>query len=91
MSHFEITLLVVILTGLCLATHYLDAKFNWRLADWFNGTTQNPFNAPMSQTAAAASSEQEETIRALKERIQVLEAIVTEPGYELNQKINALK
>ena len=37
-----------------------------------------------------STAEKDKTIEELKERIQVLERIVTEPSYELNRKINNL-
>lgn len=38
----------------------------------------------------AQQAQQSERIKALEERIEVLEAIVTDKSYDLKQKINAL-
>ncbi len=72
-----------------LAAAWLDEKYQWRLIDWMNGTTSNPFKTKQ-QRFQRALSEKDAQIEALIERVQVLEKIVTEPAYELNQKINQL-
>ncbi len=90
MNAFHITLLVVGSTTLYLAAAWLDSRKNWKLVDWFNGKTSNPFIADEAQKAQAAINTKDKEIKELKERIQVLEKIVTEPAYELNKKINAL-
>ncbi|MGS2721040.1 hypothetical protein [Paraglaciecola aestuariivivens] len=63
---------------------WLDNKYGWQLVNWINGQSQQPF-APASK-----AKPQEAVIDNLTERIQVLEKIVTEPSYELNQKLNRL-
>lgn len=70
-----------------LVIHYLDHRYGWQLNAWLNGKSVNPF----TPTRAHTREQDAETIAALKERIQTLETIVTEPAYELNRKINALK
>lgn len=87
MSAFHITLLVIGSVSLYLAAAWLDSQKNWKLVDWFNGKTDNPF---ISDQAQATINTKDKEIKELKERIQVLEKIVTEPAYELNKKINAL-
>lgn len=90
MSTIGIVLLMLGLVSLMLLTNYIDAKYQYRFTDWFNGRCVNPFlksNGASSQTM----KEKDQKIAELTERIQVLEKIVTEPAYELNQKINALK
>lgn len=69
---------------------WLDNKHNWQLVAWFNGKNVNPFKPNSKVAAQRALTEKDEQIEALKERIQVLEKIVTEPAYELNKKINQL-
>ena len=69
---------------------WLDHTKGWQFAAWFNGKVANPFSnldKPMQQTKTA---DKDQIIAQLTERIQVLEKIVTEPAYELNQKLNRL-
>ena len=80
-----------ILLGLTVASfgfYYLDAKHNFRFIDWMNGVCSNPFEKVNSQTMT--HNTKNTTIIELKERIAVLEKVVTEPAYELNKKLNML-
>lgn len=90
MNAFHITLLVIGSTSLYLVAAWLDSQKNWKLVDWFNGKTSNPFITDETKKAQATINTKDKEIKELKERIQVLEKIVTEPAYELNKKINAL-
>jgi len=90
MSGLTITLLVLGSISLYLAAAWLDTKHNWKLIDWFNGDTQNPFKTSKEQQFKTTINHKDQEIKDLKERIQVLEKIVTEPAYELNKKINSL-
>ena len=45
MSTLSIFLLIGFIATIALAASYLDAKFQWRLNDWMNGTCSNPFIA----------------------------------------------
>ncbi|MDF2179679.1 hypothetical protein P2G88_15620 [Aliiglaciecola sp. CAU 1673] len=67
-----------------LGLSWLDHKYNVRLTDWLNGKTDNPFKPRRSISQVGH-------MEGLRERIEILEKIVTEPAYELNKKINALK
>ncbi len=90
MTPLEITLLVIALLASGLFCHYLDAKHNWQLSAWFYGKPVNPFiTSQAAQPTDAATKDNE--IAALKARIAALEAIVTEPAFELNQQLNALR
>lgn len=88
MASTSVILVLVGIATLTLTMCWLDNKYQWRLVDWCNGKVSNPFAQPQKSTQSA--QEQEQTIAALRERIEVLERIVTEPAYELNQKINKL-
>ncbi|GAC16277.1 hypothetical protein [Aliiglaciecola lipolytica] len=90
MSGITITLMIVGCCSIYLAAAWLDTKHDWKLIDWFNGNTQNPFKTNKEQQFKATINNKEQEIKDLKERIQVLEKIVTEPAYELNKKINNL-
>jgi len=91
MSTFQIALIISALLGLWLAICYLDNKYGLNLLAWVNGECDNPFQGSQKPSASVLDlSEKEKEIAELKERIQVLERVVTEPAYELNQKINAL-
>lgn len=92
MEGLTITLLVCALVLASLGLCYLDSRYDLRLVDWVNGQCKNPFMHANRQShkATAETQADKQTIAELKERIAVLEKIVTEPAYELNQKINRL-
>jgi hypothetical protein len=56
-----------------------------------NGKCSNPFIASKASVQAQQLEQKDEQIKTLMERVETLEAIVTEPAYELNKKINALR
>ena len=85
MSIFLFVTLFAGIGALYLAAAWLDHKHGWQLTRWLNGKAENPFSSGPKKTKP-----QEQDVEALKERIAVLEKIVTEPAYELNKKINAL-
>ena len=88
MDPLKFTLILSIIAVISLAVCWLDHKNNWQLADWLNGRCSNPF----SQTQKTTPSQDEKNllIQQVTERVQILEKIVTEPSYELNQKLNQL-
>ena len=88
MSSVLITLMVVLALILWLVAAWFDSKRGWNLTGWLSGNCQNPFLRQHRQDESYA--DKDKTIEELKERIQVLEKIVTEPAYELNKKINSL-
>ncbi|WJG09368.1 hypothetical protein [Aliiglaciecola sp. LCG003] len=90
MSTFWIVMIIASSSALYLYAAWLDKQHNWKLVDWFNGKTSNPFKASQKAQYEATIDEKDQQIHDLKERVQVLEKIVTEPAYELNKKINAL-
>ena len=90
MTHTEIILLVTAMLGLGLFCHYLDAKYQWQLSAWFYGKPVNPFKKAQ-QANAQTTAQKDGEIAALKERIAVLEKIVTEPAYELNKELSKLR
>lgn len=90
MNQVQLTLLIGGIAIVSLLAHYLDAKFQWQLNDWLKGKAENPFNK-QRYTSTADLTDDQKTIVELKERIATLEAIVTQPAYELNQQIAALK
>lgn len=104
MSAFEITVILFCVFMAISVLCYIDAKYQWRFVDWLNGRCANPFiHSPSEYSAhdtgfatdtdksAKHHKDKDALIASLQERIEVLEAIVTEPSYELNKKINALK
>ncbi|GFD78860.1 hypothetical protein KUL118_17220 [Tenacibaculum sp. KUL118] len=91
MSTLSLVLLIGSITSLVLLASYLDAKFQWRLNDWMNGECSNPFVKGVTDKQQQRLEEKDAQIKALMARIETLETIVTEPAYELNKKINALK
>ena len=90
MSTLSLLMLFSGIATIALIACYLDAKFQWRLNDWMNGLCDNPFISSETKTLKACIQEKDEKIDALTQRIETLEAIVTEPAYELNKKITAL-
>ncbi|GGF63847.1 hypothetical protein [Alteromonas lipolytica] len=91
MIHTEVILLVSAMIGLGLFCHYLDAKYQWQLSAWFYGKPVNPFLKKVAASGhSSAETKKDAEIAALKERIAVLEKIVTEPAYELNQELSKL-
>lgn len=91
MSTLSLVLLLSGITSIALLACYLDAKFQWRLNDWMNGKCSNPFIASKTSQQAQQLKQKDQQIKTLMERVETLEAIVTEPAYELNKKINALR
>jgi len=91
MSTLSLVLLISGITSIALIACYLDAKFQWRLNDWMNGKCSNPFIASNASLHAEQLKQKDQQIKTLMERVETLEAIVTEPAYELNKKINALR
>jgi hypothetical protein len=85
-----LTTLILLGITFWLVAAWLDKKHQWRFISWMNGECTNPFIPSSEQVRNAALIEKDKTIDELKERIQVLEKIVTEPAYELNKKINQL-
>ncbi|GAB5380543.1 MAG: hypothetical protein Alis3KO_40530 [Aliiglaciecola sp.] len=90
MNTFWIITLLVCCFAAYLYAAWLDNQHNWKLVDWFNGKTSNPFKVSEKARYERSITKKDKEIQDLKERIQVLEKIVTEPAYELNKKINAL-
>ena len=84
MSTLSLVLIIGSITSLVLLASYLDAKFQWRLNDWMNGECSNPF-------VKSVTDKQQQRLEEKDAQIETLETIVTEPAYELNRKINALK
>ena len=80
MNTVMFVLLFVAMFALMLLISYLDAKKGWQFNAWLSGECANPFEIP--------SNKREDEIN---ERLANLEKIVTEPAYELNKKINALR
>lgn len=90
MDPIKIVAILTTVFGTLIALSWLDYKKGWHLVDWINGNSDNPFVKDRSDTQAQNSSDKDKIIEQLSERIVVLEKIVTEPAYELNQKLNQL-
>ncbi len=87
-----ITAVIIILSVLSvsLTVCFLDARYNLKLVAWMNGEVTNPFMQASFSEKVSAKKREDTEMAALKARIAALEAIVTEPAYELNQKLNRL-
>lgn len=88
MDPIKLTIILSTIAVLSLAVCWLDHKNNWQLADWLNGRCSNPFT--QVKTTSESTDDKDLLIQQLTQRVQVLEKIVTEPSYELNQKLNQL-
>ena len=95
MTDLAILLLMNLIFSIYIVGLYMDKKYNLSVIDWLNGECSTPFitTNTTQQVASekAEKAEKQQEIYLLEERIQVLERIVTEPAYELNKKLNALK
>lgn len=90
MTPFHIVALVSALLVLSLICHYLDAKYRWQLSAWLSDESVNPFKQQSAASETTNGDAKDAEIAALKERIAVLEAIVTEPAYDLNEELKKL-
>ena len=91
MTTIQISLLIAASASAWAALCWLDVKYHFRFIDWMNGNCHNPFEQKrIDNDNQVSASTKEAEIAELKERIQILEKIVTEPAYELNQKLNKL-
>lgn len=75
--------IIVFVTGFILLMAYLDKKFNLGLNDMAGFDDQAPKDKQLNQQLKQENSE-------LKQRIEVLERIVTEPKFELDQQLSKL-
>ncbi len=92
MTDLAILLLIGLIFSIYIVGLYMDKKYNLSVIDWLNGECSTPFiTTNTTQQVAPEKAEKQQEIYLLQERIQVLEKIVTEPAYELNKKLNALK
>jgi hypothetical protein len=92
MTNLEITLIIFVISSIYSVGFYVDKQYNLSLIDWFNGKCSTPFEKRgINKKVNVGQVNKTEELIALQARIQVLETIVTEPAFELNQKINALK
>lgn len=89
LASLALGVLIVTIIGTVYGVGYwLDQRFGLKTLKWLNGEAQT-FFADASQSPHADAEKHSETTE-LRERIQVLEQLVTEPAYELNKKINQL-
>lgn len=92
MLDYKVIIVLTILLATWFSLAYIDKKFNFKILAWLNGESENPFNDTNSKLKNNSSDNVREVteITHLKERIAVLEKIVSEPSYELNKKLNSL-
>lgn len=82
-------LFVLLLAGYAYLA-WLDHRKDLQIIRWLNGEVSSPFKQNNNESKPISVNKGDE-VQQLKERIQVLERIVTEPAYELNQKLNQLR
>jgi hypothetical protein len=92
MTNIEVFVLMAVIFALYFLGLYIDKQYDLRVIDWLEGKCSNPWKIrePLPE-AETVQAKKEQEISLLKARIEVLEKIVTEPAFELNQKINTLK
>jgi hypothetical protein len=90
MSLLQIILLISSVLTISVLIAWLDHTRGWQFSPWLNGKVNNPFGHTRSKESESNQLEKDLLIAQLKERVQILEKIVTEPAYELNKKINQL-
>lgn len=83
MDIFIFALLFVGVFGLCVFGCWLDRKYNLQIVKWMNMEASTPFKEQPHQHTDA-------DYQQLKARIENLEKIVTDPKWELEQKIRNL-
>lgn len=82
--------LFAIIFALQLGAEKLDKKHGWQLANWLNGEANTPFKDQDQNQLNTSANKSSNEVAELKERIQVLEKIVTDQAFDLNQKIGKL-
>lgn len=87
MTTLTTVLLVIALISGYLLLCWLDNKYHLRLIAWCNGQAQNPF----SPDSARKGHDKDKQIRVLQERIEVLETLVTDPSWLLQQEFRKLE
>jgi hypothetical protein len=92
MTNIEVFVLMAVIFALYFLGLYIDKQYDLRVIDWLEGKCSNPWKIrePLPEVETVQAKKEQE-ISLLKVRIEVLEKIVTEPAFELNQKINTLK
>ena len=89
-SSIFVVFCVVAFAGCYLLMSWLDQRYGWQLVAWCNGEIEQPFMAPNQQATSAADATDRSELEQMRQRIEVLEKIVTEPAYELNEKLRRL-
>lgn len=69
--------------GLCIFGYGLDRRFNMQTMKWLNMEASSPFKDE-------AQTQPPTDYQDLKDRVATLEKIVTDPRWELDQKIKNL-
>lgn len=85
MENFLFLGLFVFLGLMSVCAHWCDAKYGWNVTAWMHGEQNSPFQT--EESIPTQAEKEKEEMRQLRERIQVLEKIVTEPSYELKRQI----
>lgn len=88
----EVLLVILIFTLIFTVTflgHWIDNKYNVQVVRWMNCEVSSPFknSAPKSNVESPRPKAEYDDLR---ERIEILEKIVTDSSWELNQKLKNL-
>ena len=93
---FVIFLVFGLMFGLMFFGHWMDQKYNVQVIRWLNCEVPSPFKEESSSSYNKRKSfrhhddHQKTENEELRERIEILEKIVTDSTWELNQKIRNL-
>ncbi len=86
MELFLFGIFFITMFGLQIGASRLGKSHDLQLSDWLNGKVSTPF----TNVSTPQKEAHHEDINKLKERIQVLEKIITDDAYQLNQQLNKL-
>ncbi|MCC2608139.1 hypothetical protein [Planctobacterium marinum] len=88
----ELVIFVLLFAGIstvCGLGYWLDHKFNTQVMGWMNMEVSSPFKSDVGLQSKREKRKNNE-YQELRERIEILEKIVTDPRWELYQKIKNL-
>ncbi|HMO69440.1 MAG TPA: hypothetical protein PKD92_07540 [Novosphingobium sp.] len=86
-----IFVIVVVATGGWLINNGIRARHGYPLEDEFGGKTELPANPRLLAELKAENEALRERLAHFEDRVQVLERIVTDSGYDTARHIEALR
>ena len=86
-----IFVIIVVATGGWLINNWIRARHGYALEDEWGGKTELPANPRLLADLKAENEALRERLAHFEDRVQVLERIVTDSGYETARRIDALR